>query len=411
MHSTLRLAHFSHKAVVLSSVGLMLLSSLPAHAEEFYPNDPYFSEQWYMRQIGAPEAWAVTHGSDQVTVAVIDGGVDITQPDLADNIWTNPGEIANDGLDNDGNGYIDDVHGWNFVEGSPDVMPMAAFDQSDIVWSHGTITSSLIAAKGDNDYGIAGMAWNVKIMPVVVLDAYGFGSQFHIAKAIDYAIDQGADIINLSLFGFEDSEDVRRSIQRAKKRGVLVVAAVGNDYIRKEGTNVNDYPTTPACSEFERDDVLGVAGTDVLDQHAAYTNIGDHCTDISAPADAIIADHPVLPPPMPATEEDGVSHEVIRNLGGTSLSTPLVSGSAALVKSLRPEWSGTDIYHYLLSTSDAISGSKQLDDPGYLGQGRLDIGRAIRSLNESPLVGNAPLKHSTLLDSSFLSQLVDLFPR
>jgi subtilisin family serine protease len=289
---------------------------------------------------------------------------------------------------------------------------MASHGQSDITWSHGTISSSLIAARGDNGIGIVGVAWEAKIMPIVVLGADGFGSHYHIGRAIDYAIDQGADVINLSLFGFEDSEPMRRAIQRARKRGVVVVAAVGNDFALQEGLNVDVFPTSPACSEFLRDDVLGVAGTDVLDQHAIYTNTGERCSDIAAPADGIVAAHPRLPPPSPETEEDGEAREVIRGLTGTSLSAPLVSGAAALVKSLRPEWTAQDIYAHLLATSDAIEGSKQLDDPGYLGQGRLNIGKAVGSIASAADPSDFPQKKKPpVFKSGLLSQVIDFFTR
>lgn len=404
-HFALDLAKKSLFPLLLA--GAIFFSAHEASAMEAYrPNDPYFAEQWYLRQIGAPEAWTMTKGSRDVLVAVIDGGMDLEHPDLREAIWRNAGEIPDDGADNDGNGFIDDAHGWNFVRRNGDVRPMSVPNQTDGAWSHGTITASLIAGKGDNHFGIAGVAWNVKILPLVILDGDGFGYVPDIAKAVDYAIAAGADIINLSVFGFEDEERVREAIRRANDADILVVAAVGNDYSAPEGMDVNWIPTFPACAEREKDGVLGVTATDVLDQHAAHANTGADCTDLAAPGHGMIASHPTKMIPLPEYEEEAGIKDVVFDLSGTSLSAPLVSGAAALVKSVRPDWTAMQIREHLLRTSDAISGSSQMDDPAPLGAGRLNIGRAIRELPPLPAVLGETHHVSTPRQAPFAERLV-----
>lgn len=163
------------------------------------PDDTFYFKQWYLQQIRAEEAWEKTTGSKQVVVAVIDTAVDIDHEDLRGNIWTNPNEVAGNGIDDDGNGFIDDIHGWNFVDDSAELRPNAEDRQEAFV--HGTLVASLIGAEGNNSRGIAGVAWHVSIMPLVGLDASGSGSTVDVANAVNYAVLHGADIINLSIEG------------------------------------------------------------------------------------------------------------------------------------------------------------------------------------------------------------------
>src|SRR3989338_10514821 len=141
----------------------------------FEPNDVYYPQQWHLRQIGAPLAWEVTTGLPDVVVAVLDSGVDVNHPDLKQNIWTNPSEIAGDGVDNDNNGYTDDAQGWDFVDSSNDPRPDATPPYSRTALHHGTVVAGLIAAVGNNVEGVAGVAWRTRIMPLRVLDRQGQG--------------------------------------------------------------------------------------------------------------------------------------------------------------------------------------------------------------------------------------------
>src|SRR3989338_8135876 len=180
---------------------LLLTIAIPAYA--FTPNDFYFSRQWYLPKIGAVEAWDKTTGPPDVIVAVLDTGFDLDHPDIAPNLWTNQGEIGSDGKDNDGNGFVDDLRGYDFVDDDglplPDQTP--PLDVSAI--AHGTIIAGIIGAVGNNTEGIAGINWNVRLMSVRILNNVGSGSSFDARDAILYAVKNGADVINLSFTGFE----------------------------------------------------------------------------------------------------------------------------------------------------------------------------------------------------------------
>lgn len=339
------------------------------------PDDPRWASQWYLRQIAAPQAWTISTGTRNVVVAIIDGGVDIGHPDLRENIWTNPREQVGDGTDNDSNGFIDDLHGWNFVTNSPDVRPVFTPVQLEETWSHGTMVASLIAAKGNDGIGMAGVAWNVRIMPLVVLDADGSGTTEHIIQAIRYAVNMGAQIINLSLVGYEEDPALDEMIRRASDAGVVIVAATGNDDASKTGTDLDKTPAYPACSDLGRDAVIGVGGTDALDQKALYANFGKRCTDLSAPAYSLLAARPSYP--HQATPVPRPVPEYREGLIGTSLAAPLVSGAAALLKSVHPEWTAVQIRDRLYKSADAFDAMAPTGTKNVLGYGRLNIGRAL----------------------------------
>src|SRR5688572_674890 len=268
-----------------------LFASTVHAAERVVPNDPLYYRQWALKQIHAEEGWVYTTGSRDVVIAVIDAGVDIRHPDLWGNVWVNEGEIVDDGIDNDGNGYIDDIFGWNFVNDTSWVGPMDAYMQQDDTWSHGTIVASLVAARGNNGEGIAGVTWNSRFMPLVVLDGDGFGNIPSVVKAIRYAIQNGASIINLSLTGFENDPELDQVIRDAEAANILVVVAAGNDS-ETEGQDLADLPVYPACSASVTSTLIAVTGTDVIDQRAPYADFGAACTDIAAPGHELIGAHP-----------------------------------------------------------------------------------------------------------------------
>lgn len=350
------------------------LFPLMSRAAEVIPNDPLYGREWAMRQIGAPEAWSVSTGSRSVVVAVIDAGVDLSHPDLAQNIWTNLGEIPNDGIDNDANGYIDDVHGWNFVNNTSTVSPIYNSSTVEEAWDHGTLVSSLIAAKGNDGYGIAGVAWNVRVMPLVVLDAGGYGSMQSIVKAIRYAVNKGVSVINLSLVGYDSDPELEQAIKEAYRAGVLVVAATGNDEIFPSGVDLDQTPAYPVCTDGDANYVLGVGGSDPLDQRSPYANYGRKCMDLVAPSMDLIGARPTLLEPGATS-----SKEYVEGLSGTSLAAPLVSGAAALVKSVNPEWNASQIRDYLLITADPVEFLVATGE-GRIYARRLNIGRALSQL-------------------------------
>jgi subtilisin family serine protease len=226
------------------------------------PNDPGYGEMWGLHNWGqtggtldtdidAPEAWDITTGDGDIVVAVIDSGIDLNHPDLSANIWTNPGEIPGNGIDDDGNGYIDDVHGWDFS--SNDNNPS---DDIGVCGGHGTHTSGTIGAVGDNGIGVTGINWDVKIMPLKtakqILIFFCGLEDADIIKAIEYAAMNGARVSNNSYGGGFYNQAVFNTIRASKH---LFVAAAGNE------SNNNDVnPSYPAS--YDLDNIISVAATD-----------------------------------------------------------------------------------------------------------------------------------------------------
>ncbi len=367
--------------VIFLFLGLFFACGVVRAMEPVVPNDPLYGRQWDLRQIGAETAWGYTTGSRDVVIAIIDGGVDITHPDLRRNAWVNEREIAGDGIDNDYNGYVDDVFGWNFVNNSAWVGPMDAYQQQDDAWSHGTIVASLVAAQGNNAEGIAGVTWNSRIMPLVVLDGDGFGNIPTIVQAIHYAIQQRVRVINLSLTGYEDAPELDVAIHEAEEANILVVVAAGNDS-DPLGRDLADLPVYPACSASASSTLIAVTGTDVLDQRAPYADFGSACTDIAAPGHELIAAHPTRNPLSTHTTS---TRNYVDTITGTSAAAPLVSGTAALVWSLKPQWTARQVRNRILFTADLIEAGTVFGQFGALGTGRLNIGRAVRGLSDVPI--------------------------
>lgn len=347
------------------------------------PNDPkYPVQEPFYSQIGAPVAWDITTGTSSVVVAVIDTGVDINNEDLKNNIWKNEKEIPGNDIDDDGNGYVDDVNGWNFVEKNNDIRisTITVVDDSGAV-SHGTILAGLIGAVGDNNLLGTGLNWHVKIMPLRAIDSSGGGSLEDVAKAINYAVNNGADIISISFVGNTKTFGLQESLFNARKKGVLVVAAAGNN--RDDGTG-NDNSTKnkqyPICSDFEDSEnwILGVTSVDKNDKLSGFANFGA-CVDLSAPGEYIFSTQRYAPQYGYPKDFDGPWF-------GSSFSAPLVAGAAALVKSIRPDWGVKEIVLDLLASADEIDSL----NPGYAGQigyGRLNVGRAvIKAIEAKPPV-------------------------
>jgi subtilisin family serine protease len=219
-------------------------------------------------------------GRPEVIIAVIDSGVAFDHPDLADNIWTNPGEIPGNGRDDDGNGYVDDIHGWDFV--NDDANPS---DYSRDLYGngHGTHVAGIIAARGDNGRGVTGVMWHASLMPLQIFDIYESDSyrdaviqSFNIIAAIHYAVDNGARIINCSFGGPVPSQIQQNVIAAAAAAGVLVVVAAGND-----GLNNDLEPTYPAA--YDLPNIIAVAAVDNRDELSSYSNYGPRSVDVAAP--------------------------------------------------------------------------------------------------------------------------------
>ena len=302
--------------------------------------EPRFGQQWALRNTGqsiggfagvpdvdmnVPEAWNVTTGRSDLVVAVIDDGVDFSHPDLAGRKWTNPDEIPGNGIDDDGNGHVDDVNGWDFCNDDSSVHDAGDF--------HGTHVAGSIAASG-NDIGIAGVAPRVKIMAVKFLDAddADCGSDMNAAAAIAYASAEGAHLINASWGGPDVSTTLRNAI--AAVPDMLVVAAAGNS-----NTNNDEFPMYPAA--YDLDNILSVAAIHNEGHLTAATNFGPTSVDLSAPGEDILSTLP------------GGTYGL---LSGTSMAAANASGVAALAASARSSLlgSGAQLRRHLINTARAL---------------------------------------------------------
>ena len=352
-------------------VSFLFLLVFPVQAG-ITPNDPYYSRQWYLPRIEVDSAWTKIKETPDITVAVIDSGVDINNPDLKNNIWVNPSEIDNNGIDDDHNGFIDDVNGWDFVNNVPDPSPKFDDGWTEAGISHGTMVAGIIGAEGNNGIGVTGVTWKTKLMPLRVLNDKGEGKISAVVRAIDYAVANGADIINLSFVTYNYSQTLQDAITRAYRAGIIVVAAAGNDQVNVEGRNTGKSPIYPACMDGDNGEnmVIGVAATDALDQKTPFSSYGFSCIDITAPGISFFntvtyGGNSQAPDP----NYDGY-------WSGTSMAAPVVSGVMALVAQVNPDLSRSEIINLVLGSANNIS----LLNPSYLGQlghGRVNANGAV----------------------------------
>ena len=354
-------------------------------------NDLFYDSSTHLKQVDAQGAWDVSVGSEDVVIAVIDTGVDIDHPDLRENIWRNNNEIPGDKIDNDNNGFIDDVYGWDFIDNVADPRPKikTGFTPGAIV--HGTIVAGAAGAVGNNEIGVTGVAWNVSIMPLRALDHTGSGLTTDVVEAIDYAVDNGADIINLSFVSTDDDSRLFEAVKRAYEHNVAVVAAAGNEGDDNTTNDLALSPHFPICYSGVGGEnyVIGVAGIENDDTKAGYSNFGEVCIDVSAPGTNI----PTTSFFQPAFES--LRFEYTDGWSGTSLSTPLVSGGLALLKSVRPDVNIHTLAEVLIGTAENIDGV----NPGFagkLGSGRISLSKALAAaLGTSNIVPVVPSKSAS----------------
>ncbi|RLC36131.1 hypothetical protein DRH27_05690 [Candidatus Falkowbacteria bacterium] len=342
------------------------------------PSDTYYKNQWYLDKIEAPQAWDIARESPEIIIAVIDSGVQINHPDLAGNIWQNSKEIAGNSMDDDKNGFIDDINGWDFVNNTSDPGPKFSpgFTQDGIL--HGTIVAGVAAGYGNNGIGISGVAWQAKIMPLKVLDDKGEGNTLNVIKAIDYAILNKADIINLSFVGEGFSRSLEDAIRRAYIAGIIIIAAAGNDQGDGEGNDMDKIPMYPACHDGNPGEnmVIGVAASDPLDQKAIFSSYGFNCVDIVAPGQSIFSTS--VYSPVNNTDDISFSKYYEGYWSGTSMAAPIVSGAVALIETINPRLSQSEIINVLFNNTDDINRLNP-DYLGRLGAGRINVYKSVKA--------------------------------
>jgi subtilisin family serine protease len=329
------------------------------------PNDPLYPVQWPLENTGqiypesgnyntppgtpdsdidGPEAWDIHTGSSEVIVAVVDSGVDYEHRDLQGNIWVN--QVESDGaagVDDDENGYIDDIYGYDFENNDNDPTDDCG---------HGTHCAGIIAAKGNNGLDIAGVCWSARIMGVKCLDAGGWGSTSNAVTAIYYAVENGADVISNSWGSSDYPQALEDAVNYAHSQGVIMVAAAGNDN--------SSLPAYPAYYEH----MIAVAATNSNDQKAPFSNYGEW-VDIAAPGVDVLSLR------AGGTSDGSVYDDNTTIMSGTSMACPHVAGACALLLSANPTLSSDDLYNILIHSVDPIA-------PGIcLSNGRLNLSKIL----------------------------------
>ncbi|MCB0853195.1 MAG: S8 family serine peptidase, partial [Bacteroidetes bacterium] len=342
------------------------------------PDDSAYNYQWYLKNsgqlggiigndLGAEMAWEQETGKEDVVVGILDSGIDWKHPDLVENIWQNLGEDADgdgvviiwngstwifdpddeNGIDDDGNGYIDDFIGWDFA--NDDNNPM-----DDHISGHGTHVSGIIGAKGNNGKGISGIAWNVKLMPLKFLDENGMGYTSDAVLALNYALQMGANLTNHSWGGGTFSQAFSLAIDQATVQNHLLVAAAGNNF----GNDNDVAPLYPAS--YCQENIISVGASTNKDSVAGFSNIGKTSVDLFAPGVGIYSTLP----------GDNYGYQ-----NGTSMAAPMVSGAAALILSQKGSMSPVKISQYL---QKSVSQYTSMRDKAAFG-GRLNLSALIKA--------------------------------
>ena len=324
---------------------------VPLGPRAIYPDDPFYPEQVHLDRLRLPEAWEVAKGEDgSVVIAIVDGGTAWEHEDLKANVWTNPREKPGTGRDDDVNGFVDDMHGWNFSQGTND--PTDPLHSSGT--AHGTNVAGAAAAVTNNKVGLAGASWNARFMPVNVNCASDDGLCF-VDQGILYAGMNGADIINASFGSPHPMLTTLKTIRAVMAEGALVVAAAGNDHLV-----IDSQPFYPASYS----ETLSVGGTD-QDNDGNLYNVGVS-VNVFAPGAGINAPAPT-------------GYDVV---DGTSLAAPLTAGVAALVKTANPSWGPERIREQIRLSTVSIDEANPHLVPGVVQGGRVD---AYAALTQDPL--------------------------
>jgi subtilisin family serine protease len=310
------------------------------------PSDELFEEQWSLaddRLLGIQDAWDVTTGGGGPVVAVIDSGADLSHPDLRDNLWRNPREIAGNGVDDDGNGFVDDVHGVDLVnrDGDPS-------DDN----GHGTHVTGIVAARGDNRIGVTGVAQRARVMVIKALGSDAIGSAVTMAEGIRYAVANGARIINMSVSGRGRSQAFEEAVNAADAAGALMVVAAGNS-----GHDLDADPEYPAA--FGAPHLIAVAATGQNGRLIGISNRGSGTVDMAAPGSNIVS------------TAMGGDYEI---RSGTSMAAPHVTGTLALLAAADPDLGPDALQAAVVDSADRL---------GDVTDGSLDVAGAMRRVVSS----------------------------
>jgi len=370
--------------------GVLYAAEEPLVYAATVPDDPFYpaSQASYLSGINAPAAWDLATGSHEVVVAVLDTGIDYTHPEFAGRLWENPIDNQTDGIDRDGNGCINDRYGCRFVNLTSANQAVCGYSASTPtgavrddhgtgptnIGSHGTMVAGIIGAAGNNGVGITGIAWNVRLMPVKVLDCGSgpagapVGSPFNVAQGIDYAVRMGARIINLSLATpagslSGDIPYLREVLQTAQDQGVIVVAAAGN-HVPGSSEVGTGYPA--AYTQYANLIAVGAADNLNGNSWAPYSNYGP-AIDFAAPASKLAST---------ARTDVGLANPYATDdSGGTSFAAPLVSGMFALMMSRNSKINTSEYIDIARATASAAPPAPH--GQNWAGSGIIDIGPAV----------------------------------
>lgn len=343
--------------------------------------DALLDKTWGITKVGADIAWKKTQQGKDIIVAVTDSGVDYTHPDLVNNLWRNKAEIPGDGKDNDNNGYVDDIVGWDFAkdDNKPYDLTLSLLEilMGGGNPGHGTHVAGVVGARLNNGQGVAGVAPQVKIMALRFITEKGQGDSAHAIKAIDYAVQNGAHIINASWGGEKGDEDdagLIEAIQRAKDKGVIFVAACGNGRMDATGMAAagfdNDTDAKPMVpASYDVANIVAVSALDDQDGLAKFSNWGKKTVKIGAPGVKIMSTIP-----------GNKYQDTIIELGttkvtwdGTSMASPFVAGAMAVVWSQSKSQTAAEVIDYVLTRVTPVAALKDK----VATEGRLEL-RAIR---------------------------------
>jgi hypothetical protein len=332
---------------------------------ESIPNDPDFGKQWGLHNIGqeggkedsdidAPEAWDIEKGDENIIIAIVDSGVDYTHPDLADNIWINEDEIPDNNIDDDDNGFIDDIMGWDFAYGDSNPIDDCG---------HGTHCAGIAGAVTNNNIGIAGVCWNCKIMNVKIGFENNTEAVLPAALGVQYAADNGSNVISMSWGDYTHYQVLEDAINYAYDKGAVLLAAVGNE----EDDIPNDYP--PAY-----ENVIAVASTNNWDQRAIFSNYGS-IIDIAAPGQNIYSTMPTYEVYFNTVMGFEMNYDY---MNGNSMACPCVAGLAGLILSKNSSLSQEEVRSIICENVDPY------DSGEYIGTGRINAYKALSAGNIPP---------------------------